>query len=202
MWTAFVIIGGIVAVGLIMVLKARVCGREKRIAQQAMVAAVGHYKGGDVVLAKYVMKQAGPLADPDELSAGNRMVALAIMACIDNDKWDEDAVWAKCIAMWEWIAAEFVNDSFRHIAIIRLKTRYLKEVEVPPGGLMKGSCYFCDAAGRCCDILMPSKDCPGVKVDPEFHCERGEYSYREDPVAFLAELKRLDGIRLSMKGGA
>jgi len=104
-----------------------------------------------------------------------------------------DEAWDLCLEQWDWIKAEIEAGSL--LSVEGLKGQWCRENGFD--GVL-GYCFFCEYAvqqfrGRDCD------KCPGCLVDPEFSCCNDEYDYEYKPLAFHAELVRLNKIRLGLK---
>ena len=102
-----------------------------------------------------------------------------------------DMAFDLCLKQWDWIKAQIEAGS--KLSVGTLKSRWCRENGFKG---VPGNCFFCeyDSLGRDC------VNCPGRLVDPEFHCcIQDEYHYYDNPLAFHAELVRLNKIRLGLK---
>ena len=104
-----------------------------------------------------------------------------------------DMAWNLCLKQWDWIKAQIEAGS--KLSVEGLKGQWCRENGFDGA---PGYCFFCEydkqLRGRDCD------KCPGCLVDPEFHCcIQDEYHYYDNPLAFHAELVRLNKIRLGLK---
>jgi hypothetical protein len=104
-----------------------------------------------------------------------------------------DKVWSECLTMWRWIASK--RKSGCRIAVDVLKKQWLTEHHY---GKTRNNCFFCNYVRK-----ETSDDecgnCPGQHIDGNFDCRRGMYHFWDRPVAFYAELRRLNRIRLAAK---
>ena len=106
-----------------------------------------------------------------------------------------DMAWDLCLEQWDWIKAEIEAGS-------KLSTKKLKDQWCKENGYeaIWGYCFFCEYAKQQPRIDSPLCDnCPGRLVDPKFHCNKEKYYYCRKPLAFHAELVRLNKIRLELK---
>ena len=123
-----------------------------------------------------------------------------------------DMAWDLCLEQWDWIKAEIEAGSKLSKALTWLLLFLSSDVDVE--GLkgqwceengfegVHGDCFFCEYVNQQprIDFDSPRCDnCPGRLVDPEFYCEQSEYHYYYKPLAFHAELMRLNKIRLGLK---
>ena len=92
--------------------------------------------------------------------------------------------WAACIEMCEWTASE--RSYYPGLDVDRLKCEWLYDNGYTQ---LKLNCFFCDWCKGACHR------CPARKIDEEFNCMDYDYSYDENPQAFLAKIKALDKIR-------
>ena len=101
-----------------------------------------------------------------------------------------DMAWDLCLKRWDWVKAQI--EAGPKLSVIALKRQWCKENGF---GGVPVYCFFCeyDSLGRDC------VNCPGRLVDPEFACCHSEYHYEYKPLAFHAELVRLNKIRLGLK---
>ena len=103
-----------------------------------------------------------------------------------------DMAFDLCLEQWDWIKAQI--EACSKLSVERLKSQWCKENGFDGA---PGYCFFCEYdkqfRGRDCD------KCPGCLVDPKFNCEQSEYHYYYKPLAFHAELVRLNKIRLELK---
>jgi len=108
-----------------------------------------------------------------------------------------DETWVLCLWMWKWIASKIRKDP--SLGVESLKAEWVEAHGYEDEGLTS-NCFFCDYAqkhyrGDMCNC--PS--CPARKIDPDFDCMGGEYSYTEHPLEFYAEIRRLNNIRLKRR---
>ena len=104
-----------------------------------------------------------------------------------------DMAWDLCLnQQWDWIKAEIEAGSL--LSVEGLKGQWCRENGFDG---VHGCCFFCEYSkqfwGSGCD------NCPGRLVDPEFSCCHSEYHFENKPLAFHAELVRLNKIRLGLK---
>ena len=118
------------------------------------------------------------------MRANNQEIALTL-----------DMAWDLCLEQWDWIKAEIEAGS--KLSAITLKCQWCKENGYEA---IWGYCFFCEYAKQQPRIDSPLCDnCPGRLVDPKFHCNKEKYYYCRKPLAFHAELVRLNKIRLGLK---
>ena len=104
-----------------------------------------------------------------------------------------DMAFDLCLEQWDWVKAEIEAGSRPFVC--KLKGQWRKENGFED---IYYNCFFCEYAvqqfrgGGC-------ENCPGYLVDPEFYCGENEYHYEYKPLAFHAELVRLNKIRLGLK---
>ena len=97
-----------------------------------------------------------------------------------------DMAWDLCLEQWAWIKAQI--EAWSKLSVGTLKCQWCKENGYEA---IWGYCFFCEYAnqqfrgGGC-------NNCPGRLVDPEFNCCNDEYHYEYNPLAFHAELVRLN----------
>ncbi len=107
-----------------------------------------------------------------------------------------DQTWVQCLKMWKWIAMKVraaikAGESWD---VDKLKIEWLTKHGFNPKTVFE-QCFFCEWGTRkevrktTWYYLCPH--CPAVKIDSDFLCGEGEYSYEEYPIAFYAELRRL-----------
>jgi len=126
------------------------------------------------------------------MRANNQEIALTLDMAWDlclNQQWN----WIKAqIEAWPKLSKALTSD----VDIEGLKDQWCRENGFEDIWV---NCFFCEYAdqqqlgGRDCD------KCPGRLVDPKFHCEQSEYHFGLNPLAFHAELVRLNNIRLGLK---
>ena len=107
-----------------------------------------------------------------------------------------DMAWDLCLEQWDWIKAEKEAGSL--LSVEGLKRQWCEENGFED---IYYNCFFCEYANQQprIDFDSPRCDnCPGCLVDPEFDCNK-EYHYEYNPLAFHAELVRLNNIRLGLK---
>ena len=104
-----------------------------------------------------------------------------------------DEAWDLCLEQWDWIKAQKKAGS--KLSTKKLKDQWCKENWYE--GVIGSSCFFCEYNSLF--VCSFCKNCPGRLVDPEFHCNNKEYHYEHKPLAFHAELVRLNKIRLGLK---
>jgi hypothetical protein len=105
-----------------------------------------------------------------------------------------DQTWEQCLKMWKWVSEQVgaVSD----LRVSALKGRWIEKND--PERVLDlsndGDCYFClyTDNGSCVE-------CPAQLVEKSFHCCDECHYYATKPVAFYAELKRLNKIRLERK---
>ena len=99
--------------------------------------------------------------------------------------------WVLCLRMWRWIAKVWQTPRYRRYDVYELKKIWLEKSGFRNSS-MRGSCFFCDYKkdNGCC-----SEACPGAVVFSGFNCCNYNYHYGDRPVAFYAELLRLNRIR-------
>ena len=95
--------------------------------------------------------------------------------------------WVLCLRMWRSIAKEWREGT----DVFILKVEWIRKNGFRPHEV-GGNCFFCDYTESC-------STCPGKLVDDSFHCESPEYHYERNPIAFYAELLRLNRIRKEKK---
>jgi len=107
-----------------------------------------------------------------------------------------DMAWDLCLKQWDWVKAQIEAGS--KLSAITLKRQWCKENGF---GGVHGYCFFCEYAVQQprIDSFCFCDNCPGRLVDPEFYCNNKEYHYEYNPLAFHAELVRLNKIRLGLK---
>ncbi len=109
-----------------------------------------------------------------------------------------DRCWKNCRRMWTWIIKN-LPEGFSEFSIgrksnilITLKEQWLNQHRFTRD--VENNCFFCDYAGD-----SGCFNCPGSLVNPEFRCYRcgigGDCHWIINPIAFEAELARLDAIR-------
>lgn len=106
--------------------------------------------------------------------------------------------WKNCLQMWKWIDEVWDLE----MDVEKLKWQWLKEHGNPK---VHFGCFFCeyqekndpigDIRGSLWDKSSGCQHCPGVIVDPHFHCENEQCHYLEDPKGFYQILLELDAIR-------
>ena len=104
-----------------------------------------------------------------------------------------DMAFDLCLEQWDWVKAEIEAGS--KLSVEGLKSQWCKENGYEA---IWGYCFFCEQPRI--DFDSPLCDnCPGRLVDPEFYCNNNKYHYEYQPLAFHAELVRLNKIRLGLK---
>lgn len=107
-----------------------------------------------------------------------------------------DQTWVECLKMWRWIV--------RQVKVAKAKrgswgTDGLKQQWLAAHGYepskISSTCFFCDwddkyIASGCCSR------CPAVMIEKDWTCSEARHYYLCKPIAFLAELNRLNRIRL------
>ena len=103
-----------------------------------------------------------------------------------------DMAWDLCLEQWDWIKAQIEAGS--KLSAITLKCQWCRENGFED---IDYNCFFCEYDNQ----FRPGGcvNCPGRLVDPEFNCHKGKYHYEYKPLAFHAELVRLNNIRLGLK---
>lgn len=107
---------------------------------------------------------------------------------IDIDNMTLDQCWSYCLRMWRWIAKEKKAGNEENVH--RLKIQWIRNNSIPE---FISSCFFCLYAKDGCH------QCPAKRVDKDFGCEKLDYKYDTNPIAFYAELLRLNKIRKGVK---
>ena len=108
-----------------------------------------------------------------------------------------DMAFDLCLEQWDWVKAEIEAGSRPFVC--KLKKQWCKENGYED---VRSVCFFCEYAVHQHSRIAPRRcvNCPGRLVDPEFHCcIQDEYHYYDNPLAFHAELVRLNKIRLELK---
>ena len=107
-----------------------------------------------------------------------------------------DMAFDLCLKQWDWIKAQIEAGS--KLSVGTLKEQWCKENGYED---VRSVCFFCEYAVHQHSRIAPRRcvNCPGRLVDPEFHCNNKEYHYEYNPLAFHAELVRLNKIRLGLK---
>ena len=106
-----------------------------------------------------------------------------------------DMAWDLCLnQQWDWIKAEIEAGS--KLSVNALKDQWMEESGYEDVGEL---CFFCEYAGQQLSIDSLCENCPGALVDPEFRCYHSKYHFGKKPLAFHAELVRLNKIRLELK---
>jgi len=98
--------------------------------------------------------------------------------------------WKLCLECWRDIVPKWLNSGKD---INELKRKWVREHGHTDIEL---DCFFCEYSkqnGSGCG------NCPGQLIDPDFSCGNFSYHYLHHPVEFLAELERLNKIRLESK---
>ena len=108
-----------------------------------------------------------------------------------------DRCWINCLRMWKWLS-ENLPEGFlekpeeeREDIVLSLKKQWLEENRFTT--YLNQDCFFCAydrEQGNDCTA------CPGRLVDPNFHCDRKEYSYRHFPSLFYREILVLNAKRI------
>lgn len=101
-----------------------------------------------------------------------------------------DETWEQCLAMWKWISEKCEGMDIGGTVIDQIKVEYMESNGMKEDEVLC-DCFFCDECSQACD------ECQFAIYAGE-HCTV-ENLYSEDPVAFYAELKRLNKIRLERK---
>lgn len=102
-----------------------------------------------------------------------------------------DEAWVECIKMWEWIVKHLAEAN-----TTELKRQYVEKFWPKLCGFLDLDCYFCAYSNQQTQTCFSCDACPGQLVDPSFHCCNNEYSYNDNPRAFLAKIKELHKIYL------
>ncbi len=105
--------------------------------------------------------------------------------------------WTLCLRMWRWIAKEWKKTGK---SVHLLKIEWLKQNGFNPKAI-SCECFFCERDNQQREEGENyCHHCPARQINPNFHCEQiKEYFYAEKPIAFLAELLRLNRIRKAKK---
>jgi hypothetical protein len=93
--------------------------------------------------------------------------------------------------MWEYVAEQMNTPGNTH-HVDYWKDKWLENHGFEAGSIVN-ACFFCQydvPHGYDC------QNCPGKLVDIEFGCQEPYYAYDTYPSRFLAEVKRLNSIRL------
>ncbi len=109
-----------------------------------------------------------------------------------------DRCWINCLRMWKWLSEnlpegflEKSNEEKEDIVDF-LKKQWLEKNRFTTP--IDNDCFFCGYDGKyeddCCN-------CPARLVDPEFHCDTLEYSYKYRPSDFYQEIWVLNARRRS-----
>ena len=107
-----------------------------------------------------------------------------------------DQTWTKCLKMWRWIVRERRKSGYR-ADVQKLKEQYFAKKRFKPSNL----CWFCeynDQHGNrenCDKCLGAIAD----KVNNRYAWCNMHYDWQRRPIAFLAELNRLNRIRRAKK---
>ena len=116
------------------------------------------------------------------MSANNQEITLTL-----------DMAWDLCLnQQWDWIKAQIEAGSL--LSVEGLKGQWCRENGFED---IDYNCFFCEYDSLL--VCSSCKNCPGRLVDPKFHCNNKEYHYEYKPLAFHAELVRLNKIRLGLK---
>ena len=105
-----------------------------------------------------------------------------------------DMAWDLCLEQWDWIKAQI--EAGPKLSVITLKMQWCKENGYEG---VRSICFFCEYDKQCRGERPCCDFCPGVLVDPEFNCNKEKFHYHSRPLAFHAELVRLNKIRLGLK---
>lgn len=106
-----------------------------------------------------------------------------------------DQTWRACLAMWKWVADEWVADR----SVKSLKKDWLR-ANIGTNWNLQADCFFCQyrkehktlGDGVCAT-------CPGMLVDEDFGCESAAYKYDTKPKQFYQKLLELNAKRTGDK---
>jgi len=93
----------------------------------------------------------------------------------------EAETWQLCIQMWRWVVDQWrkTRDPIRII-----KARWMDKFW--GGRYIYANCFFCEAVnGECFE-------CPGRKINSQFHCVNFTYHYEDCPDKFLKKILAMD----------
>ena len=96
-----------------------------------------------------------------------------------------DETWFRCLRMWRWIGGQIKADPNKDV--IGLKSEWLDEHD--PNRPVRCSCYFCDYGQKHSHGNTKCFACPAK--GGHMWCEEGNWSWKSDPLAFLAKLEPL-----------
>jgi hypothetical protein len=100
-------------------------------------------------------------------------------------------IWELCIEMWEYVV-EQMNTPWNTFSVDHYKAKWIKNHGFK-GKSVNNCCFFCQYDGYYRDNCQ---NCPAKLVNKEFNCCGQLYHYEQHPTKFLAEVKRLNKIRL------
>jgi len=90
-----------------------------------------------------------------------------------------------CDSQWQWVKRRKKAGDKRNVD--ELKAAWCKENGFE--GLLF-NCFFCEYARTHIRSRLCS-ECPGRKIDPDFHCENPEYNFLDNPIAFANKIRSL-----------
>jgi hypothetical protein len=100
-------------------------------------------------------------------------------------------IWELCIEMWEYVVEQMNHPGNTH-SVDYWKAKWLENHGFEKADV-RLTCFFCHH-----DALQKDDcgNCPGKLVEEIFDCCANDHRYDQHPTEFLAEVKRLNKIRL------
>ncbi len=101
--------------------------------------------------------------------------------------------WKNCRRMWKWVS-ENLPEEFSKIDLVKkeevirkLKAKWLKDNRFTKR--ISQDCFFCEYDKQHGNLCM---GCPAVLIEPNFHCDDPEQSFRFEPIKFYIRILELD----------
>lgn len=104
-----------------------------------------------------------------------------------------EETWKLCMSMWRWIAKQW-RAGRRDVDA--LKREWL-EKHGYKGIKIYNDCFFCQYVAKLKELSCSF--CPGRKIDIIFNCNRVEYNFKCNPIAFYNKLVSLNRKRLAKR---
>ena len=99
-----------------------------------------------------------------------------------------DDTWKYCMRMWRWIAERVKAGDERNVE--QLKDAWLKKEGFGIDEI-EADCFFCERDKR----NITCRCCPPALIDKEFRCENTDYHFRDEPIKFYKQLRKLNRLR-------